>query len=184
MRCFLALDIPEEIKQSIERAAVRAKKLGVRAAFVPTEQIHVTLAFFGEISESEVEEKKKILATECAGTGVTPFNVKIGGIGFLPDAGKPPRVFYAAVFSPELIALQAKLSNALHYDEGRPFHSHATIARFKQSVYRESLKQLVEEFGREEFGEFTASEIVLKKSVLGADGAKHSVIARFPLRAI
>ncbi len=180
MRCFLAVDIPVEIKQSIERAAVRARKLGVRATFVAPEQIHVTLAFFGEIGEKEVEEKKRILAAECA--SASAFKVKIRGIDFLPDVGKSPRVFYAVVFSPELIELQAKLAAALHYDEGRSFHSHATIARFKQSVYRESLKQLVEEFEREEFGEFTASEIVLKKSVLGADGATHTVIARFPLK--
>jgi len=180
VRCFLALDLPDGVKESVERAAVRAKRLGVRASFVASEQVHVTLAFFGEINEAEAERIKETVERECA--AVSPFKVKVRGTRFLPDERRP-RVFYAAIDSPELVALQKKLALALRYDEGRPFHCHATVARFKQGVYRESLKQLAEEFGRAEFGEFEASEIVLKKSVLGAEGAQHSVIARFPFKA-
>jgi 2'-5' RNA ligase len=179
MRCFLALDFPVEVKQEIEAAVVRAKRLGVRASFVPIEQTHVTLAFFGEVNEAEAEKIKEVAARECADAAA--FKVKAKGIGFLPDERRP-RVLYAAVDSPGLTVLQKKLAVALRYDEGRAFHAHATIARLKPGVYRDALAQLREEFERVDFGEFVASEVVLKKSVLGAEGAQHSVIARFPLQ--
>lgn len=178
MRCFLALELPQEIRERVARAAAEAKRLGVKAAFVPAEQIHATLAFFGEITESEALQKKEILERECA--DAAPFRVRVKGIGFLPDARRP-RVLYAAIDSPPLVELQKKLALALRYDEGRPFHGHATIARLKPGFNHDALKRLAEKFGGEEFGEFEAREVVLKKSVLGAEGAQHSDYARIPL---
>ncbi len=180
MRCFLALELPDGVRQKVSSVATEADRAGVRAAFVPKEQIHVTLAFFGELAENEVEEKKKILEAECA--AAAPFGVRVRGIGFLPDA-KKPRVLYAAVDSPELAALQNRLAAALHYDDGRPFHGHATIARLKSRTNSNVLRLLDLKFGDAVFGEFKAREIVLKKSTLGAEGAVHETIARFPLKA-
>jgi 2'-5' RNA ligase len=180
MRCFLALDLPAEIKEKIGEAAREAKHAGLRGSFVPPQQIHVTLAFFGETSESEAEQKKEVLERECA--AAAPFKVRVRGIGFLPDERRP-RVFYAAMNSPALIDLQKRLALALRYDEGRPFHAHATIARVKPGFNRDALKHLAEKFGGEEFGEFEAREIALKKSTLTQDGAIHETIARIPLTA-
>ncbi|MEM0475745.1 MAG: RNA 2',3'-cyclic phosphodiesterase [Candidatus Norongarragalinales archaeon] len=178
MRCFLAVDLPMEIKKNIGEVAREAKRVGLRGSFVPQEQIHVTLAFFGEVSEAQIEEKKRVLERECATTA--PFNVKVKGVGFLPDSRRP-RVFYAAADSPALIGLQKKLALALRYDEGRPFHAHATIARLKPGFNRDALEHLIEKFGGAEFGEFEARELAFKKSTLTRGGAIHETIARIPL---
>ncbi len=178
MRCFLALEIPPEVRERLAQVGREAKRLGVRGSFVATEQIHVTLAFFGEISEAEALQKKEILERECA--GATPFRVRVKGIGFLPDARKP-RVLYAAIDSLALVALQAKLAKALSYDEGRAFHGHATIARVKQGNKPDVLRLLALKFGAADFGAFEASEIALKKSILTPEGAVHSDYARIPL---
>ncbi|MFH0973416.1 MAG: RNA 2',3'-cyclic phosphodiesterase [Candidatus Micrarchaeota archaeon] len=175
MRCFLALELPPEIRERLAQAGREAKRLGVRASFVPTEQIHVTLAFFGEINEADALQKKEVLECECA--GAAPFRVRVKGIGFLPDARRP-RVLYAAVDSPALVDLQKKLANALNYDEGRTFHGHATIARLKQGNKPDVLRLLALKFGDASFGEFEARELALKKSVLTPDGAVHSDYGR------
>ena len=165
MRCFLAVEIPKEIKDKMMRLVAAARASGVPASFAKPEQMHLTLAFFGEITEARKDEIARALSTQP----LPSAKIKIASTGFFGS-----RVYWAGVESEELVSLQKKVADLLHYDEGRPFSPHITLARLKEG--RGSLSPS-DEF----FGEFAARELVLFESVLKPDGAEHRAVARFAL---
>ncbi|VVB67853.1 RNA 2',3'-cyclic phosphodiesterase [Candidatus Norongarragalina meridionalis] len=165
MRCFLAVEIPGEIRAKLLAAVGRAKGAGVSASFAKPEQMHLTLAFFADITEAR---KNEIIAS-LRNQSLPSAKIIIARTDFFGS-----RVWWAGVDSPELVSLQKKIADILHYDEGRPFSPHVTLARLREG--RGSLL-LTEEL----FGEFTARELVFFESVLKLEGAEHREIARVAL---
>ena len=58
MRTFIAIEIPEEIKQQMAEIQGRLKDTGIDASWPRPEGIHLTLKFLGEIPESQVPDIK------------------------------------------------------------------------------------------------------------------------------
>ena len=89
IRSFLALDPPEEILREIGRIQDRLQKLihgDVR--WVRPEAIHLTLKFFGDISENAVANISAVAGKAAAAVG--PFELAIGGAGVFPDIEPAP----------------------------------------------------------------------------------------------
>jgi len=63
MRCFIALEISDEAMERLSQIISEAKALGLEASFVKPEQLHVTLAFLGEVGEEEARQKIQALKT-------------------------------------------------------------------------------------------------------------------------
>jgi RNA 2',3'-cyclic 3'-phosphodiesterase len=61
MRAFLALEIPEEVKAYLEGAADRMARRVKGVKWVKKEGLHITLKFFGEISEARAQEIRETL---------------------------------------------------------------------------------------------------------------------------
>ena len=53
MRLFIAIRLSGDLKKEITGTMHELKKLGVKGSYVPTDNLHLTLAFIGETSESE-----------------------------------------------------------------------------------------------------------------------------------
>jgi len=78
MRTFIALDLPKEIIKEIQgiQKILKQKSL-FTGKFTESENLHLTLKFFGEIDETKVEEVKKRLS-EIKMDG---FYCEIGEVG-------------------------------------------------------------------------------------------------------
>ncbi|MGN0138466.1 MAG: 2'-5' RNA ligase family protein, partial [Candidatus Methanomethylophilaceae archaeon] len=70
------------------------------------------------------------------------------------------------------------LARACTRVEGKPFKAHITIGRCKGPA---DLDGFLDSHKDDVFTEFTCSEVLVMKSILSPDGAKHSVIERIPL---
>ncbi|MCK5698869.1 MAG: RNA 2',3'-cyclic phosphodiesterase, partial [Candidatus Aenigmarchaeota archaeon] len=60
MRCFIAIDIPKDIKKeihSIQKSFEKYKNI----TLVNTKLLHCTLLFLGEIDKTQLEKTKSIL---------------------------------------------------------------------------------------------------------------------------
>jgi 2'-5' RNA ligase len=77
MRTFIAVEIPEEIKEEILEIQKQLPELKVK--FTEREKLHITLKFLGEINEDKIEEVKKRLRE----IKYKSFEVKLDKIGFL-----------------------------------------------------------------------------------------------------
>lgn len=82
MRTFVAIEIPENIKEIIEQFENRLKSERAKITWVKPDKVHITLKFLGEVEESKISEiyntlkicvsEQKVFDIEVAGSGVFP----------------------------------------------------------------------------------------------------------------
>jgi len=184
IRSFLALDTPEKIREGIGAVQSRLKKIihgDIRWA--RPEGIHLTLKFFGNISEDDVVNISAVVEKIAAGS--LPLVLTIGGTGAFPDPHRP-RVVYLGMNGDveRLIAFQKELERALETigfpREERPFLPHLTLGRIKSPGGLIGLAGVVEKGESYTAGEFSASGLGLFKSDLTPRGAVYTRLAWYP----
>jgi 2'-5' RNA ligase len=129
-RLFVALDLPEDIREGLEAWQARALTDEALRPMAP-QALHVTLCFLGYHPEKQIDEIARIV------TGIDPRPVELR---FEPEAvplpkGRP-RLFAVGAESEAAMALQAELSEALEAErfyepEKRAFWPHVTVARVR-----------------------------------------------------
>jgi 2'-5' RNA ligase len=178
MRLFIAIEIPDDLKKMIGRLHVDIPG----ARWVPAEQIHLTLAFLGEVEEIAVEQ----LGRELAQIHQPEFRLSFSGTGCFPDRRRPRVLWIGVEPNPHLQALAAMVHEVLLAcgipQESRPFSPHITLARLKIPASGASAAF----FDRPEalkLPPFSVREFILFQSRLTPHGAVHSPIRGFPLSA-
>lgn len=175
MRLFIAIDLPENLKEKLSHTIVGLKKCDLDAKWVNAPNIHMTLKFLGEVSEEDLDKIKKILSAAAGLFGRLELNT--GEFGFFPNE-KSPRVFFISTDKEEIlrkiyIELEERLK-ALGFPKEDRFKSHLTIARFRS---KKNIDCLIEEIKNISFEEkFEVSEIILFKSLLKPTGPVYEKI--------
>ena len=130
VRLFVALDLPDELREGIVAWGREALADPALRSVAP-ESLHVTLAFLGHRYEKEVEE---IAAVVRENAGPAPW------VEVLDPEQRPPRgrarLYALPVLSPGTEALQAGVEQGLveggfFKPEKRPFWPHVTVARVR-----------------------------------------------------
>ena len=145
LRLFVAIEIPEEAKASVEEAFAPWRDVFPRARWVPPKNWHVTVKFLGRTwprLRDWVPER-----VEAAAAGSRPFPTAISDVGSFPSR-KRGRVLWAGLIDEEggFAALASAVDRSLEGEfaaETRPFHPHLTVARSDPPValppdYRET----------------------------------------------
>jgi len=184
IRSFLALDPPGEILVEIAAIQSRLRKLiqgDIR--WVRPEGIHLTLKFFGDIPEDDVD---KIAATvEKAAGKESPFALAIGGAGVFPDPHRP-RVLWLGMDGDveRLQGFQKGLDRELlrigFPREERPFRPHLTLGRIRNPKGLIGLARELEKGEEYRAGRFVASGLSLMQSDLTPKGAVYTKLKWFP----
>jgi 2'-5' RNA ligase len=187
IRCFLALKTPAEWNKPLEdlqkklRDSIRSK--GVR--WVPAEQMHLTLRFFGWLSLADDAASVKVLAAAiCSKTSALTLRCK--GLGCFPSPRRP-RVLWAGLAGDiePVCNLQNQLARMTQAfgepPDDRPFTPHLTLARFKEP--QPLMEKTLEENGGFEIQlPWTVGEVRLMQSHLASSGATYETIGRWNLR--
>lgn len=180
MRLFVAMDIPEAVRQALEEFVRPLAAIRSGARWVRIEGLHVTLKFIGETSA----ERAKHIQQALAGVrSPSPVRLHIHGTGFFPNA-KHPRVFWAGIdASANLAELAVEIEHRLASlgipREKRPFKPHLTLARFKDERGLEDLREALARMGNVDFGQFECREFYLYESRLKPDGAEYTKLRTF-----
>ncbi|WP_297058023.1 RNA 2',3'-cyclic phosphodiesterase, partial [Thermosulfurimonas sp.] len=85
MRCFLAVALPEEIKEILRGLQEELRAAGAGVRWVRPEGFHLTLKFFGEIPEEKLPSL--VQAAEQTARDFEPFELTLSEIGFFPEKG-------------------------------------------------------------------------------------------------
>ncbi len=183
MRVFLAIDINEHVKKEMERIIKQLKRLGANARWVKPDNAHITIKFFGEISEGEIELIKQEIDRGIS--GVANFDISIEKLGVFPEYGRNPRVVWAGIkFGDEMEKLYNELNKRFSKigfpREHREFKPHLTLCRIKSSSGLSGLKKGIAENENHFFGKITVDQIILHKSELTPNGPIYSIIKKFP----
>ncbi len=180
MRIFVALDIPDDVRQAIRNLIGKLEKTCRGARWVRVEGMHVTLKFIGEVPLEKVERIKVELAGLRSGA---PVDLNFRGVGFFPN-DRHPRVFWAGIESTANLAeiameVERHLENLGVAREQRPFHPHLTLARFKSEDGLQQLRETLRNLGAQEFGSTRTGDLHLYQSQLNPKGAIYTRLATF-----
>jgi RNA 2',3'-cyclic 3'-phosphodiesterase len=173
LRLFVALDLPEPVRDVLARLAAAADPAVWRA--VGRDALHVTLAFVGSRPAADVDTIEGLLPA-----GGSAIELSLAGAEVLPP--RRGRVLTARIEDPTgaLTELQAALSTrleaaGLYTPEKRPFHPHATVARLRPRIRPpRSVELPLEPLA------FAAEAVTLYVSRLHPAGARYEPLARAP----
>jgi 2'-5' RNA ligase len=186
VRAFIAIEIPVEIQQKLELLTSpfrRGSNSAVR--WVKSENIHLTLKFFGDTEESRLEKLSARLRQELAGQA--SFQLEVGGFGAFPNLNHP-RVFWCGLkMTPGLKAVVDTVesaSTAMGYDpEKRPFSPHLTLGRSSERSLPGALEEIItaiKRFPIDPIGTLSVSELVIFRSQLNPGGSIYTPIFLIP----
>jgi 2'-5' RNA ligase len=187
MRVFLAIDLPDEVKEHIVALQQKLKFLLEGVRWVRLEGIHLTLKFFGDIREDDIPGISEVIEGRTQQAAPMTLNTDI--VGAFPNMERP-RVLWLGMTGDieRLVTLQREIEAGLeplgYRREKRRFSPHLTVGRAKSS--RGMIMGLSEAVTRENTyttGEFTAQGLTLFRSELKPGGAVYTELAYFPFGA-
>ncbi len=178
-RVFIAINLPEDIKQQLFFYRSRWPELPAR--WTKKENLHITLVFLGYVRDDELMD---ILGTvKTAVSKNQPFSINLKKICYGPIDKKPPRMIWAeGEKSAELAKLQRDLENSLSgkaaqfEKEARAFAPHITLARLKPWEFRRIEPEERPEISEEISLSFEVNSIELMESVLKPKGPDYFVL--------
>ena len=177
-RLFIAIPLDEGVTDNLARVDTAANLRGAR--WVPAENMHLTLAFLGDVDPPRLPELEEALFTASAEV-LEPLRLRVQGIGAFPDE-LAVRTLWAGLDGdvPQLIELRKRVTQELKlrgfdFDQRR-FRPHITLARLRQAQpMPERLPRL------QQFGELVIDELQLVESHLHSTGARYVVRSDVPL---
>ena len=183
-RVFIALSVPESVKT--ELLSYQEKWQGLPCRWTAKENLHITLVFLGNTSDTELQEISKILH-EVAGR-YAHFSIELSHISYGPSAKDPRMVWVEGKPSTELLNLQGDLSNALRRDsaptlgtESLRFTPHLTLGRLKELEFRRIELEESPEINEKISLNFSVNSIEIMESKLKKKGAEYSIVESIAL---
>ncbi len=163
-RLFLALPAILDDYDAIQSDFAEA----LEGRWVPPENLHLTLSFFGSADDPDaLAEKLSSLKMK-----LTPS--VIGGMGCFVRK----KILFATVENPSLEALYKEVNTFFELPVRRAFVGHVTLMRFKKIVDEAKFYEALELYRDRRIGSLGAHPLLMQ-SMLFPDGAKYSEIRRF-----
>lgn len=146
VKLFITVNIDVGVKKDIAGALPAIKARIKQGRFIPTENMHITLLYLGEVERTRLSEVENILATTVKNTN--PFELRLEGMGVFPNENNP-NILWAGVKGEleSLNKLYDKLlgnikKTDLPYDAKPKYSPHVTLARKIGHGYQKGELQL------------------------------------------
>lgn len=183
LRCFIALEIPEEIQKALVKVINLAQLIPANG-FRPVRSgmVHVTLKFLGDTPPLTIPEIEQIL-TQIADFQAA-FQLQIKGLGAFASWDHPRTVWAGLAYPPELRDLTVQINKRIEPlgfpADNRPFSPHLTLARVSEGADFGRVKQSIEvlrENSNMVFGNITVTRLVLFQSALQRGGSIYTPVS-------
>lgn len=180
MRLFAALPVPAEPRTQIAEycRTLVPSFAPARPSWVPEENLHLTLHFFGELDHGDAATLQNLLEAEA--TNCPFLTLQIGNLSVLPSL-RAPRVLYLDTrIEPEapLFSLINRLriiaSQIGAETDSRPWKAHLTLARLKEPWVPE-----LSSLPAAPRISFAIDAFELMQSKLTREGAMYSCVRRY-----
>lgn len=128
MRLFIAINFTNEVKDYLYKTIMELKQQSVSGNFSQKENMHLTLAFLGEVPDSGIENIESAM-DRVNGKG---FKIEISGFGNFRNRGE--KLYWRGIKeNKDLNSLQKSLIDKLKEDniefDEKPFKPHITLGR-------------------------------------------------------
>jgi 2'-5' RNA ligase len=188
MRCFIAIDIDEQIRKALGnlqnelRGKANIKKSDIK--WVNPGNIHLTLKFLGEIKDEQVVDVCNI-AGEVASRHKS-FELDIQSVGYF--GGRSARILWvgAGQDCDNLLQLQEDLDRQLDSAgwprEARKFSGHLTLCRIRNTKAGIKLARITEEYKDYKLGTIPVDSLSVYESRLTPKGPVYTVLGNYQLQ--
>ncbi len=183
IRTFIALEIPEEVKQKIiSIAGINYLDKSVRWESV--DKLHITLKFLGDTDENKVREIIEKVSKIVSNKGV--IDLFFSRFGFFKRDGQPKIFWVGFEENQNLVNLVREIDEmcagfGFPRDE-RKFKPHLTLLRIRGNEKLEHLYSLSKlELEKKKY---ISDTITFYKSILKPSGSEYSVLKKFYLKKI
>lgn len=188
LRAFIAIELPQQTRDAIEQQTARLRQtLGddlIR--WIPSENMHLTLKFLGEVSASHLVFLKQMIAQTA--DSLPQFDLQVSGLGSYPTRGNP-RILWIGLQAPATLSslqknIEAGTSRLGYEQEERPFSPHLTIGRVRQNANHSDLPKIRTILDKTQLGNIgiaRVDSIQLYKSELNPNGSVYTKLFSAPL---
>ena len=181
VRAFVALRMSAGAERALAEFIDEMRREGGDIRWTRAEKLHLTLRFLGAAVGSNLLPPMAEALGEIASTAA-PFAIEARGTGAFPNLNRP-RVVWAGLEGADLMALAAQIEEAAvrcgFAPEKRPYSPHLTIGRVRGMRGWGRVRAALEAASSREFGRSIVEEIILYRSILGAES--YQELGRFNL---
>lgn len=182
-RLFLAVKITAsdkffEVFERLQQALSHDK-----IKWVNPENIHLTLKFFGETPEEEIEDitgaVDEALLTESA------FQLHLRDVGIFGSSYKPRVIWFGiepeAALKSLYFSIRKELEEKGYTYDRQNFVPHLTVGRIKQLQNRHYFQKVIERFKNTDIQKERIDQLILYESILKPQGPEYNVVEEFAL---
>jgi RNA 2',3'-cyclic 3'-phosphodiesterase len=185
MRLFVALDIPEAVRQNLAAMRRDYPAVASQLRWVPPQNFHVTLKFIGSVPPEKLQPIIEALRRVSLADRV---QLRIRGVAWGVNAKTGVMLYAIMEDSKPLTALATAIDQQLERlgftPENRTFMPHLTLVRASRDLpanFQTALRELAEQHKQYDFGSVTPEEFHLMESKTLPAGPIYSKIQSFPL---
>ncbi|RAP45964.1 MAG: 2'-5' RNA ligase [Methanosphaera sp. rholeuAM6] len=184
MRTFLAIELEQHIKDKINETQEIIRDCdSSKIKYVESENMHLTLKFFGEIDDATLEKIAYIVANSLE--NYDKYSLKVVNVGAFPNIYRP-RVIWTGIkdknnVTVKLIKELDNKFNKIGFKKEKDYVPHITIGRVKNIDDKEKLSQTLKKLSRQYHGKMEVKKICIKSSTLTPDGPIYENIREFDL---
>jgi len=186
MRVFIAAEIPEKIKDYLEKIQNELKCLAIRASWVKRQNHYLTLIFFYEINPKQAKSAAEILKEKNAGK--TIIELKTSDLGAFPSLDSPRTLWVGLTGNLDELQiinqnLREKLASQKIPFDPKPFVPHLTLGRLRKmkTWQRKKISRILKQFLLKEKPKFRIKQISLIKSQLTSQGPIYQNLEKISL---
>lgn len=182
-RLFCAVKVPanEALEEAI--GAFRLELKDARVSWVSPQNLHLTLKFFGDTPNHQVESIVEALHLSAASS--PPFSFSVEGCGTFGGIRQPNVIWLGIRNGKPLEALYHNVNQflaPLGFEPDRKlFTPHLTIGRIKFIQDTVGLRALESEYSGQEFAKVRTGSFYLMESLLRPQGPLYKVVEEFKL---
>jgi RNA 2',3'-cyclic 3'-phosphodiesterase len=182
LRCFIAIDIPEQIRQEIGGLIDILNKYDADVKWIPAANLHLTLKFLGSTPETLLPKINGSLSSAVA--SYEPFYIKIGDTGVFPNR-KYPRICWIGIEDTGILkTLQSDIETSMKLfgfkTEDRAFNPHLTIGRVRSRQGMINVVNELDSYKGRTFGSVMVGNIKIMKSELHPEGPEYTCLYEVP----
>ena len=154
-----------------------------RINWVKSENIHITLKFFGEIEENKIDQI--IPELQKISTNHNSFNLLLQDVGIFGSSYKPRVIWFGINKSEALEKLAKDILDKMEpvgfIKDRQNFVPHLTIGRIKLVDNKARFTEIISKFESENIQKINISGFYLFESILSSTGPTYKVIKTFSL---
>lgn len=175
MRCFIAIDITDEIKDKLLDVVKEIYPHGKFTVADP-DNMHITVKFLGEVPEQDLDALREKLRSIKHDS----YRMTVKDVGIFSHETQINVIWLGLADDNRTAILNAKINDKLDLFEDRKFTPHLTLARVKECD-NNAVFNIIKKYKGITFGEIEVNHFTLYKSTLTTDGSIYEVIEKFNL---